>query len=109
MKYLLISDNKRFRTFLRHFITTDKDGFLELDEGRDIIFVYGQFKPDFVLMDMNKALCFKIIEQIKQYFPESRIIAISDYTGGKYRDKALRAGADGLVPKDNLLELLSFL
>lgn len=107
MKYLLIDNNARFRTFLREFVSNENDDILEFDSCQDISYVFYHFKPDYVLMDMTSG--FKAAETLKKAFPEARIIFISDHPDIKSKAKAAQAGADALVSKENLFELDQFI
>ena len=103
MKYLLIDNNKRFRAFLREYISRDNDEIIELDGDQDVSYIYNQFRPDFVLLDMKSG--YNIAAPLKSTFPKARIIFISDYADDKFNAKVKEFGAAALVSKENLLEL----
>lgn len=107
MKFLIVDDNEKFRSYLREFITGKNDKCVELDDGINVASAFREFKPDLVLLDivMKKVNGFSAAEKLKKEFPEARIVFVSDYTDKYFKKKAETLGVEGFVPKENLYEL----
>lgn len=58
-------------------------------------------KFDAVIMDIHLpgGNGFEAMHRIKQHHPETRIIVITEFTGGIYRQKCMAAGADYILDK----------
>lgn len=104
MKYLLVDDNPGFRNVVREIIAHSEDEFYELDDGVNIITAYQDFKPDWVLMDiqMQQVNGFDATRILLDSFPEARVIIVTNYDSPAYAQKAREIGAWGFVSKEHL-------
>ena len=107
MKFLIVDDNERFRTYLRNLIIKKEDECVELDDGLQVSSAYNEFRPDWVLLDirMKNVSGFKAAEKLKKDFPEARFAIVSDYSDERFRKKASNLGAAAFISKENLFEL----
>ena len=107
MKFLIVDDNERFRTYLRNLIIKKDDECIELDDGSKVSSVYKEFKPDWVLLDirMKDVNGFEAAEELKKDFPDARFAIVSDYSDERFRKKASNLGAEAFISKENLFEL----
>ncbi len=107
MKFLIVDDNREFRTLLREIIHKEGDEFIELDDGLHVNSIYKEFNPDWVLLDivMKNVNGIKAAEKLIEEFPEARFVFVSGYTEERYRKKASKLGAAGFVSKENLAEI----
>jgi len=107
VKFLIVDDNREFRTLLREIIHKEGDEFIELDDGLHVNSIYKEFNPDWVLLDivMKNVNGIKAAEKLIEEFPEARFVFVSGYTEERYRKKASKLGAAGFVSKENLAEI----
>jgi CheY-like chemotaxis protein len=111
MKFLIVDDNREFRTLIKEIITKEGDECFELDDGKEVTFFYKKYKPDWVLLDivMKNVNGIKAAEKLVEEFPEVRFVFVSGYTEERYRKKARELGAAGFVSKENLGEIMMIL
>jgi DNA-binding NarL/FixJ family response regulator len=111
VKFLIVDDNREFRTLIKEIIAKEGDKCFELDDGLDVNLYYRKYKPDWVLLDivMKKVNGIKAAEKLLEEFPEARFVFVSGYTEEKYRKKANELGAVGFVSKENLSEIKKIL
>ncbi len=106
MKFLIVERNARFRAFLREFIAHDNDIIIELEGSKSVREALVRYEPDYTIIDIkSNDDGFNLAASLKKEFPNVRIILISDYKDEKFKTKAKQVGADGIVSKENLLEL----
>jgi len=85
--------------------------FKECVDGAQALTTYRQHRPDWVLMDikMKEMDGLTATRQIKEAFPNSRIVIVTGYDDTRLREAAQAAGACAYVNKENLLELRQIL
>ncbi len=106
MKFLIVERNARFRAFLREFIAQGDDIIIELEGSRDVREALVKYEPDYIIIDIkSKDDDLNLAAALKKEFPNVRFILISDYKDEKFKAKAKKIYADGIVSKENLLEL----
>ncbi|MBO9723738.1 MAG: response regulator transcription factor [Novosphingobium sp.] len=76
----------------------------EAEDGAQAVALYRTLLPDLILLDlqMPKVDGIEAIEQIRQEFPQARILVLTTYSGDAQALRALRAGAQGYILKSNL-------
>jgi len=82
----------------------------EAEDGREAIRAVAKYKPDLLLLDlaMPRMSGISAIREIKQLYPDTRIIALTYHTSDEYILAAFQSGADGYCLKnDSHGELLS--
>jgi CheY-like chemotaxis protein len=107
MIFLIVEDNSEMRRLIRRTVTRESDVVYECSDGSDALTSYVEHGPDWVLMDikMPKLDGISATRQIKEIFPQARIIVVSQYDDAEMREGARRAGATDYVLKDDLLAI----
>ena len=107
MRFLIVDDNSIFRKYLREFITKEGDEYMELDDGLNLNAAFGEFIPDWVLLDiqLKNSNGLKVAENLKKEFPEARFVVVSEYSDDKFRKMAAKSGATAFISKENIFEL----
>ncbi len=74
----------------------------EAGDGESAIVLYRQERPDVALLDlrMPKLEGTKVVEQIRQEFPDATLVVLTTFDTDDDIDRALRAGAKGYLLKD---------
>jgi CheY-like chemotaxis protein len=107
MTFLIVDDNSQMRRLIKRAVTKESDAVYECSDGSDALASYVEHAPDWVLMDikMPKLDGISATRQIKQAFPQARIVVISQYNDLEMREGARAAGALEYVLKDDLLSI----
>lgn len=107
MKLILVDDNDGMRRLIKSTVLGPGDVVHESSDGNDAFVLYAKHRPDWVVMDigMPKVDGVAATRQIKEAFPEARIVVISQYDDPELREAVRRAGAVEYVLKDNLMAL----
>ena len=107
MKFLIADDDARMRRILRQIVAHLASAVYEASDGVEAIAVCAAERPDWVLMDMRMKPVdgLHATAAIKDRFPETRVVIITQYDDAQLRAEALRAGACAYVLKENLHEL----
>lgn len=104
MSVFLVEDHTLVREGLRTLLTLDPriEVVGEADNGHDAIHMIGACRPALVLMDLSMPGMngTEAIREIKQRYPDIRIIALTVHKTEEYIRVALQAGASGYVLKD---------
>ncbi|MCL1865299.1 MAG: response regulator [Spirochaetes bacterium] len=101
-KCIIIDDSKFMRKIIAE--TLIESGYSiagEADNGQDGINLYENIKPDFVTMDITMAGKDGItaIKEIKQKFPESKIVVISALSENTIKNNDKNIEADAFITK----------
>ncbi len=104
MKVLLVDDHALFRKGLCALLEND-DQFQvvgEAADGAEAVDMAVKLKPDLVIMDITMpGYCgLEATKQIKEDFPQVKILILSRHDDNIYVDQALKSGASGYVHKD---------
>jgi CheY-like chemotaxis protein len=107
MTFLIVEDNSEMRRMIKRAVTAASDMVYECSDGKDALASYVEHRPDWVLMDikMPKLDGISATRQIKQAFPQARIVVVSQYNDPEMREGARQAGALEYVLKDDLLAI----
>src|SRR4051794_38318579 len=107
MKVLIVDDSEPMRRLIKTFIADVVGEMIECDEGREALAVYRTHQPDFVVMDVKMAGMdgLAATRQIRQSFPDARIVMVSQWEDRALREAARAAGAEAFVGKSDLLPL----
>jgi DNA-binding NarL/FixJ family response regulator len=110
MRILIVEDNPKMRELLRVFLSDVAD-VCECSDGDEVIAAYGDWKPSWVVMDvqMQRLGGIAATRLLKNAFPESRVVMLSKHDDSEIRAAAIEAGAHGYLVKDDLTALRSFL
>jgi two-component system response regulator NreC len=103
-RIVIAEDHTIIREGLRALLSVDPlfEIVGEAEDGRDAIRCVETLMPDLVLMDLSmpKMDGMEAIREIKQRFPETKILALTVHKTEEHILAALRAGADGYAVKD---------
>ena len=102
-RVLLAEDHALLRQSLKAYLETQ--GLCqvvgEAQDGREAMRLYGELKPDIVLMDLSMPGVdgMVAVRSIRRDFPDARIIALTAHRAEEYLHAALDSGVDGYVVK----------
>ncbi len=104
MKILIADDNSSVRRMIKNILAHIAEEFYECSDGSEVMELYSKYKPDWVLMDikMKKMNGIKATLNLKQNFPEAKVIIITNYPTDDLREDAKKAGAIEFIDKENL-------
>ena len=107
MIFLIVEGNSEMRRLVKRAVTREGDVVYECSDGNDALASYIRHGPDWVLMDikMPRVDGITATRQIKEIFPQARIVVVSQYDDTEMREGARQAGATSYVLKDNLLAI----
>ena len=101
---LIVEDHTILREGLRALLSLDPNIEIvgEANNGRDASHLTGSLKPALLLMDLSMPGMngMEAIREIKQRYPEVKIIALTVHRTEEYIRATLQAGANGYVLKD---------
>ena len=107
MKVLIVEDNPSMRSMIRRMVAGVADEISECDDGAAACSLYGELRPDWVLMDIELGQVNGITatRRIKADFPEARVVIVTNYDDKQLRETARIAGACEYVLKEDLYDL----
>ena len=104
MKVLLVDDHPLFRQGLRALLENDGSYQVvgEAADGAEAVDMTAELKPNVIIMDITMpGYCgLEATRQIKETFPEAKVLMLSRHDDNVYVDQALKSGASGYVHKD---------
>jgi len=108
-RIVIVDDHPLFRKGLEQLINSTGDGFCICGEAGDAaegMTKIRQLKPDLVIVDLSLpgANGIELIKNIRAEFPKLRVLILSMHDESLYALRALRAGAQGYVMKQEALE-----
>jgi DNA-binding NarL/FixJ family response regulator len=107
-RILIVDDHTLFRAGLRALLIQDPgiEVVGEAANGQDAIRAVGQLTPHLVLMDltMPEMNGVEALAEIKRRYPEVRVLVISLHRTEDHIHASLKAGADGFILKDAVLD-----
>ncbi|MDR3641080.1 MAG: response regulator transcription factor [Humidesulfovibrio sp.] len=102
-RVLLAEDHALLRQSLKAYLETQGLCHVvgEAQDGREAMRLYGELRPDIVLMDLSMPGVdgMVAVKAIKRDFPDARIIALTAHRSEDYLHAALDSGVDGYVVK----------
>ena len=103
-RILIVDDHTLLRAGLRALLAQDPSLEVvgEADNGRDAVRAVGQLSPHLVLMDLTMPGMngIEAASQIKQRYPEVRVLVMTLHNTEDFIHASLKAGADGYILKD---------
>ena len=107
MKVLIVDDSEPMRRMIKTFIDDLVEDIIECSDGSEALAAYREHQPDLVLMDlkMDGMDGLAAISQIREFFPEAKIVMVSQWEDKALRDAARTAGAEAYVGKSDLQPL----
>lgn len=111
MKVLIVDDSEPMRRMIRTVIGDLVGEIFECGDGCEALAAYREHRPDIVLMDVEMDVTdgLAATRQIKQFFPEARIVVVSQWEDAQLHDDARLAGAEAYVGKSDLQPLRQIL
>jgi len=105
-RFLVVDENKDFRTYLRDMITDNNDQYLELTDALKLNSFYKKYIPDFVVIDlqMKQINGFKAAKKLIDEFPRAKVIILSGFDDERLRAKAEETAGTIFISKENLFE-----
>lgn len=104
IQVLLVDDHPLMRFALRTWIERqrDFDVIAEAGDGKEAVEIVNRLGPDVVVMDLSmpKLNGLEATKQIKDRFPNIKILMLSVYNDREHMKSALNAGANGYLAKD---------
>lgn len=104
MKLMIVDDHAGMRRMIRHWVAASGDTVLECSSGDEAVRMAGEFRPDFVTMDvrMPGLSGLDAARGILAAGSDVRIVILTNYDQPDLRRAATACGAIGLVLKENL-------
>jgi DNA-binding NarL/FixJ family response regulator len=110
IRILIADDHYVVRMGLAALVETEPDLQVvgEAGDGVQVIELYRKLKPDLVLMDsrMPRVDGVSATRQIREQFPQARVLMLTTYDGDDDIHRALSAGASGYLLKNSTRESL---
>ena len=104
IRVLLVDDHSIVRTGLRYFLAGTEDITVvgEASNGAEALACVAELQPDVVLMDLVMPGMDGITatQQLRQNFPQVRVLALTSFSSGDMVQRALEAGAVSYLMKD---------
>jgi CheY-like chemotaxis protein len=107
MKMMIVDDNEPMRRAIKSIIGDLAEEFYECQNGAEAVKLYGERRPDWVLMDlrMKEMDGLEATRRITASFPQARIVIITDYDDSELREAARKVGACQYINKRRLFDL----
>jgi DNA-binding NarL/FixJ family response regulator len=103
-KIVIVEDHKLFREGLKSLLSdkADLEVIGEAGDGLEAIRTVKKCRPDLLLLDLSmpKMNGISVMKEIKNQFPEIKIMALTIHESDQYVLEAFEAGADGYCLKD---------
>ncbi|MFB3787201.1 MAG: response regulator [bacterium] len=103
IKIILADDHAIIREGLKPLIEKEPDMLVagEAENGRETLQRVRELSPDVVIMDISMPDLngIEATRQIRQDFPNCKVIGLSVHTDNQYVARMIRAGASGYLPK----------
>jgi CheY-like chemotaxis protein len=111
MKLLIVDDSEAIRRMIKSVLADLADEIYECSDGGEALPLYSRHLPDWVLMDikMNPVNGITATGQIKELFPDAKIVIVTNYDDAQLRGAAYRAGACHYVLKRRLFDIQQIL
>ncbi len=111
IRILIVDDQRLMRDGLRILLELEPDFEVvgEAENGREALAAYEQLLPDVVLMDirMPEMNGVEAIRNLRERWPDARVIILTTFDDDEYVFEGLRAGALGYLLKDVSAEELA--
>lgn len=103
IRVLLADDHALVRAGVRALLERleDIEVVAEAGDGKETVSLIRRYRPDLVILDIAMPVFsgFEVLGIIAKEFPDVKVIVLSVHEGEEYALTALRAGANGYLPK----------
>ena len=110
MKIIIVDDDCLVAGALKTILEVNEDVDVVATglDGRDAVLLYGEHKPDVLLMDirMKNMDGLEAATEILHVYPEANILLLTTFLDDEYIVKALRLGAKGYLLKQDYASIL---
>ena len=110
MKIVIVDDDCLVTGALKTILEVNEDVDVVATglDGRDAVLLYGEHKPDVLLMDirMKNMDGLEAATEILHVYPEANILLLTTFLDDEYIVKALRLGAKGYLLKQDYASIL---
>jgi DNA-binding NarL/FixJ family response regulator len=104
IKVVIVEDHKLFREGLKSLLSdkADLEVIGEAGDGLEAIRIVKKCRPELMLLDLSmpKMNGISVMKEIKNQFPDTKIMALTIHESDQYVLEAFEAGADGYCLKD---------
>jgi len=104
VKVLIVDDQQMFREGIRHRLAQEADISVlgEAASGEEALAMISRTKPDVIILDIRlpNMSGIEVARQVRQQWPDIKILVLSGYDFDQYVRAAARVGIDGYVLKD---------
>ena len=107
MKILLVENSEPMRRMIKTFVADLVQEVIERSDGSEALAAYREHQPDLVVMDLKMTTMdgFAATRQIRECYPDARIVIVSQWDDAALRAQARSAGAEDYVGKSDLQPL----
>jgi two-component system response regulator DegU len=110
MTVLVVDDHEEFRGIIRQILRAEPGLTVagEAGDGEAAVEEVRRHRPALVLMDvaMPRLDGFEATRRIKALHPETKVLILTVHTAEGYRELARASGADGYLPKQEVIARL---
>ncbi|MFZ2632440.1 MAG: response regulator transcription factor [Desulfosalsimonadaceae bacterium] len=103
MRVIVVDDETHVRTLIKSVINSmNCDIVGEAGNGRDAVALFGELKPNMMLLDINMPLKSgkQALAEIKKKYPNAFIIMLTSLTDRETIEDCMSLGASGFIRKD---------
>jgi CheY-like chemotaxis protein len=106
-KLMIVDDRAMARHLVRQVAALPQDTVLECTSPDEALKAVGIFRPDCIMIGVSRPVpgAFRAIKNIRQTYPQMRVVAVSSVHENQLQHMASEAGASGYVTTENLSEL----
>src|SRR5580704_12671635 len=106
-KMMIVDGHAIARHLVRQAAALPQDTVLECVSPDEALKAVGIFKPDCIMMGVSRPVpgAFEAIKNIRDTYPQVRVVAVSNFRENQMQQLASEAGASGYVSTENLSEL----
>ncbi|MGA2787045.1 MAG: response regulator transcription factor [Verrucomicrobiota bacterium] len=107
MRLMIVDDHAPAREMIRRILELPGVVFCECTSGEEALQQVREFKPHWITMDVNMPGLngFQSTEALRAEHPSARVVIVTSYSEGHYRERSHAAGAVALINKENLMAL----
>ncbi len=110
VKIILVDDHQMFRDGVKAVLTDEENIKVigEVGHGQDLFNLLDSLTPDLIITDisMPDISGIEVTKFVRKTFPEINILILSMHSNEEFITKAIKAGANGYLPKDTSMNEL---